>query len=53
VALDEATHRVYTCTAQFGDTPPATAEQPHPRPKMVPGTFVILALDAKGTRPAR
>ncbi len=52
VALDEATHRVYTCTAQFGETPPATTEQPHPRPKMVPGTFVILALDAKAAAPA-
>jgi DNA-binding beta-propeller fold protein YncE len=47
IALDEASHRVYTCTAQFGDTPAPTAEQPHPRPKIVPGSFVILALDAK------
>lgn len=47
VALDETTHRVYTCTAQYGETPPPTAEQPHPRPKQVPGSFVILGLDAK------
>src|SRR5262249_4939058 len=43
IALDAGSHRVYTCTAEYGETPPATAEQPHPRPKMVPGTFVILA----------
>ena len=47
VTLDEAAHRVYTCTATYGETPAATPEQPRPRPKMVPGTFVILALDAK------
>jgi DNA-binding beta-propeller fold protein YncE len=47
VALDETTHRIYTCTAQFGETPPPTAEQPHPRPTRVPGSFVILGLDAK------
>ena len=47
VALDPVTHRVYSCTAEFGETPPATAEQPHPRPKLVTGSFVILALDAR------
>jgi len=45
LTLDETTHRVYTCTAEYGEPPPPTAEQPHPRPKMIPGTFVILALD--------
>jgi DNA-binding beta-propeller fold protein YncE len=51
VALDEATHRVYTCTAQYGETPTPTAEEPRPRPKQVPGSFVILALDAKAPSP--
>jgi outer membrane protein assembly factor BamB len=52
VALDPASHRVYTCTAEYGETPPPTTEQPHPRPKMVPGSFVILAFDAKTGTPA-
>ena len=50
VTLDVATHRVYTVTAQYGEAPPATAEQPHPRPRPIPGSFVILALDP--TKPA-
>ena len=25
-------------------TPAATAEQPHPRPSLVPGTFTLLVL---------
>ena len=50
VTLDPATHRVYTCTAQYGETPAPTAEQPRPRPKLVPGSFVILAMDAKTGR---
>ena len=48
LTLDEGTHRVYTVTAQYGETPPATPERPHPRPSLVPGTFVVLELEAKG-----
>jgi hypothetical protein len=44
IALDEKTHRLYLPTASFGETPPATAENPRPRPKIVPGSFVILVL---------
>jgi hypothetical protein len=46
LTLDEVTHRVYTVTAQFGETPAPTVEQPRPRPPVVPGTFVILVLEA-------
>lgn len=42
IALDERTHRLYLPTAQFGPPPPPTAERPHPRPSVVPGTFEIL-----------
>jgi len=52
LALDERTHRVYLATAQFGETPPATPEQPHPRPPLVPGSFVILVL-GPGAPPGR
>jgi DNA-binding beta-propeller fold protein YncE len=42
MALDERTHRLYLPTAQFGPPPAATAERPHPRPSIIPGTFEIL-----------
>lgn len=45
MALDEKTHRVYLVTAEFGPPPSPTAEQPRPRPPMVPGSFTILVLD--------
>lgn len=45
MALDEKTHRVFLATADFGPPPPATAEQPHPRPSVVPDSFTILVLE--------
>jgi DNA-binding beta-propeller fold protein YncE len=44
MALDEKTHTIYLATAQFGPAPAPTAEQPHPRPKILPGTFTILVV---------
>jgi DNA-binding beta-propeller fold protein YncE len=44
MALDSKTHHVYTVTAQFGPPPAPTADQPHPRPSMLPDTFVVLVL---------
>jgi YVTN family beta-propeller protein len=44
MTVDPRTHRLYLATAQFGPPPPATAEQPRPRPSLVPGTFVILVV---------
>jgi DNA-binding beta-propeller fold protein YncE len=43
--VDPATHRIYLPCAEFGPTPEATAEQPRPRPPMIPGTFAILVVD--------
>ncbi len=48
IAVDESTHRVYTCTAKFGDAPAPTPEQPRPRPRPVPGSFVVLVLAPAG-----
>lgn len=48
MALDEATHHVYLVTSEFGPPPPATADQPHPRPPQIPGTFSVLAVDIGG-----
>ncbi len=47
ITLDPKTHHVFVSTAQYGETPPATAENPRPRPKVVPGTFMILELGVK------
>ena len=45
MALDLRTHRVFLVTADFGPPPPASAEHPHPRPAILPGTFRLLVLD--------
>ena len=42
MALDTKTHKVFLVTAEFGPAPAPTAEQPHPRPSMVPGSFTLL-----------
>ncbi len=42
MALDTKTHNVYLVTAEFGPPPPATAEQPRPRPTVVPNSFTLL-----------
>jgi DNA-binding beta-propeller fold protein YncE len=44
MALDEKTHNVFLPTAQFGPPPAATAEQPRPRPAILPNTFVVLVV---------
>lgn len=44
IAFDSKTHHVFVSSAQYGETPAATTENPRPRPKVVPGTFMILEL---------
>jgi DNA-binding beta-propeller fold protein YncE len=44
IAIDETTHHLFLPTAQFGPPPAATADRPHPRPSIVPGTFEVLEL---------
>jgi hypothetical protein len=46
MALDPATHTIYLATAQFGATPAATTDHPHPRPAIVEGSFKILIVRA-------
>ena len=48
MTLDPRTHRLYTVTADFGETPTPTESDPHPRPTLVPGTFSLLELDPSG-----
>jgi DNA-binding beta-propeller fold protein YncE len=40
--LDPRTHHVFLVTAEFGPPPAATAENPRPRPQVLPGTFQLL-----------
>lgn len=47
MALDSSSGKVYLVTAEFGPAPPATPEQPHPRPVPVPGTFTVLVVGAR------
>ncbi len=44
MALDERHHRIYLVTADYGATPAATPEHPHPRPAILPGTFRLLVI---------
>ncbi|MGB6689867.1 MAG: YncE family protein [Terracidiphilus sp.] len=44
MAYDSATDRVYLVTAEFGPRPAPTAENPRPRPPMIPGSFVVVVV---------
>jgi YVTN family beta-propeller protein len=44
LALDPKTHQVYTVTAKFGPRPAPTADNPHPRPTILPDSFVVLVV---------
>jgi DNA-binding beta-propeller fold protein YncE len=45
MALDPKTHRIFLVTAEYGPAPTPTAENPRPRPIIVPGTFVVLVVE--------
>jgi DNA-binding beta-propeller fold protein YncE len=42
MALDIATHKIYLSTAEFGPAPTPSANNPHPRPSIKPGSFKVL-----------
>jgi DNA-binding beta-propeller fold protein YncE len=44
MTLDSKTHRVFLVSAEFGPAPTPTAQQPRPRPPMIPGTFTLLIM---------
>jgi YVTN family beta-propeller protein len=44
MTYDAATDRIYLVTADFGPPPAATAENPRPRPPMIPGTFEVIVV---------
>jgi len=45
MTLDPVTHRLYTVTAAFGPAPAPSAEQAHPRPSILSGSFTVLVLE--------
>jgi YVTN family beta-propeller protein len=44
LALDSKTHQVFVVTANFGPRPAPTADQPRPRPPILPDSFVVLVV---------
>ena len=44
MSLDTKTHKIYLSAAQLGAAPEATADNPHPRPKIIPESFHVLVL---------
>jgi DNA-binding beta-propeller fold protein YncE len=42
--LDPKTHQIFLVTAKFGPPPVATADQPRPRPTILPDSFVVLVV---------
>jgi DNA-binding beta-propeller fold protein YncE len=44
MAYDPVSDRVYLVTAEFGPRPAPTADNPRPRPAMIPGTFTVLVV---------
>ena len=42
MALDRSNHNVYLVSADFGPAPAATADNPRPRPAILPDTFLLL-----------
>jgi DNA-binding beta-propeller fold protein YncE len=44
MTLDTSTHKIYLSTAEFQPAPAATAQNPHPRPSVVPGSFKVIVV---------
>ena len=47
MTLDPKSHKIYLVTAQFGPAPAPTADQPRPRPSMVPDSFEVIVVGSK------
>lgn len=44
MAYDSATDRIYLVTAEFAPRPAPTADNPHPRPTALPGSFTVIVV---------
>lgn len=47
MTFDSKSKHIFTATPQFGETPAATADNPKPRPAILPGTFMLLEYGKK------
>jgi DNA-binding beta-propeller fold protein YncE len=47
MTLDAKGHCLYLVSSKFGPAPAATADNPHPRPSVIPGTFEVLVAQRK------
>lgn len=47
ICLNSNTHHIYLPTAEFEPAIKPTAEKPHPRPSIKPGTFTIIDISPK------
>jgi DNA-binding beta-propeller fold protein YncE len=47
MAVDPVTHALYLAGATFEPAPAGTAASPRQRPKMVPGTFVVMVVERR------
>ena len=47
ICVDKKSHHLYLPTAEFGETPQATKENPRPRPSVKPNSFVVLDVEYK------
>lgn len=45
IALDKTTNQLFLPTAEYGETPAVTTENPYPRPSIKPNSFVILVVE--------
>ena len=44
MAFDPKTHQIFLVTAKFGPSPAASADNPRPRPAILPDSFVVLVV---------
>ncbi|HEX7253131.1 MAG TPA: YncE family protein, partial [Thermoanaerobaculia bacterium] len=44
MTVDDKTHTIFLVTAQFGPPPSPTADNPRPRPSILPGSFTVLVV---------
>jgi YVTN family beta-propeller protein len=47
MTLDPQMHRTYLVSSKFGRAEAVTAQNPHPRPPVIPGTFEVLVAQRK------
>ena len=45
ITVDKKTHHIYLPTAEFGETPEKTKDNPRPRPSLKPNSFTILDVE--------